>query len=244
MRFLLLSIPFLLALSCSTPSQNDHGNDDQDQASQSDTSQESWDYVFDGKSLAGWRGFNAETAPDSWKIEDGLLTCDASGGAVGGDLIYAEQQFGNFEWEVEWKIETGGNSGLFYHGVEGKQYPHIYDNAPEYQLIDDIEFPEPLEPWQSVGADYAMYDPDSSKVIKPAGEWNSSRIVFSPEKVEHYLNGQLVVSFVPWSEDWYQRKAASKWKDHADYGEARKGYIGLQDHGHRIWFRSIRIREI
>ena len=86
-------------------------------------------------------------------------------------------------------------------------------------------------------------DPES-KVLHPAGEWNSSKIVFTPEKAEHWLNGKKVVSFVPWSEDWHAKKNAGKWKDVADYGKFKTGYIGLQDHDSPIWFRNIKIKKL
>ena len=112
-------------------------------------------------------------------------------------------------------------------------------------MIDDIGFPEKLEDWQKLGADYAMYPADTTKkIVKEAGEWNSSRIVFTPEKVEYWLNGEKVVSFVPWSDDWKKRKSEGKWKEYPKYGLAKKGLIGLQDHGSFIWFKNIKIKKL
>ena len=121
--------------------------------------------------------------------------------------------------------------------------------SPEYQLLDDLKWEEinnaTLEEWQKTAADYAMYTPDNDvKVVTPAGEWNTSRIRFTPELVEHWLNGNKVLSFVPWSEDWYKRKAVGKWKDYPDYGKFKTGYIGLQDHDSPLWFRNIKIKKL
>jgi len=121
--------------------------------------------------------------------------------------------------------------------------------APEYQLIDDLRWGEinhaKLEEWQKAAADYAMHLPDSTvKIVKPAGEWNSSRIRFTPDIVEHWLNGAKVLSFKPWTEDWYKRKEAGKWKDYPDYGKYKTGYIGLQAHGSPLWFRNIKIKKL
>ena len=136
-------------------------------------------------------------------------------------------------------------AAFFYHVVEGEQYSAPYENAPEYQLIDNLGFPQPLEDWQSVGADYAMYPADSTKnFVKPSNEWNTTKIFFTEEKVEHWLNGEKIVEFVPWSEDWNERRDMSKWKDYPDYGQAKAGLIGFQDHGSFIWFRNIRIRKL
>ena len=90
-----------------------------------------------------------------------------------------------------------------------------------------------------------MYPADTTqKIVKPAGEWNTSKIIFTPEKVEHWLNGKKIVEFVPWSEDWYERKAAGKWKDFPKYGSFKTGYIGLQDHDSPLWFKNIKIRKL
>jgi len=90
-----------------------------------------------------------------------------------------------------------------------------------------------------------MYDPTyKEEDLKQVGEWNTSRIKFTDEKVTYWLNGKKTVEFVPWTDDWEKRKAEGKWKDFPDYGTARKGLIGLQDHGSFTWFRNIKIRKL
>lgn len=211
-----------------------------------------WIYLFDGTSTKGWRAYNGDALPAKWIIKDGTLTfttesrleADKKGG---NDIIYADEEFDNFELYLEWKLPEGGNSGVFYHLKEGYETPS--EVSPEYQLLDDLGWEKinnaTLEPWQKTAADYAMHTPDESKkIVKPAGEWNTTRIIFTPEKVEHWLNGKLVVSFKPWTEDWYARKAKGKWKDAPDYGKYKSGYIGLQDHDSPLWFRNIKIRKL
>ena len=148
---------------------------------------------------------------------------------------------------LEWKLPAGGNSGILYHIKEGYTAP--YEVSPEYQLIDDLKWGEinnnSLENWQKTAADYGMYEAEETeKLIKNAGEWNSSKIIFTPSKVEHWLNGQLVLSFVPWSEDWKKRKEIGKWNEYPDYGKFKKGFIGLQDHDSPLAFREIKIRKL
>ena len=211
-----------------------------------------WIHLFDGTSTSGWRAYNGESLPPQWVIEDGVLTFDTdkkleTDFAGGKDIIYAAEEFDNFDLYLEWKIPEGGNSGVMYHVIEGDYGP--YEVAPEYQLLDDLKWEEinkaKLEEWQKTAADYAMYTPDNSmKVVKPSGEWNTTRIKFTTERVEHWLNGKKVLSFVPWSEDWKQRKASGKWKDFPDYGKYKKGYIGLQDHDSPLWFRNIKIKKL
>lgn len=223
-----------------------------------------WVYLFDGTSTDGWRGYNGKTLPPGWVIEDGALTFKTELGLEqdyegGKDIIYAAEEFDNFELSLEWKIPEGGNSGIFYHLKEGYGGPP--EVSPEYQLIDDLGYakihdlteynlslgytdhPEELKPLQQTGADYAMHPAPADKVLHPVGEWNSSKIVFTPQRVEHWLNGQMLFSFVPWDEAWYEKKNSDKWKNAEDYGKFKTGFIGLQDHASPIWFRNIKIKK-
>ena len=218
-----LSIVFIAALTlmaCNTKTKN---NDE-------------WISLFDGKTTHGWRAYNGETIPPGWIAKNGELTFDTELGLEqdykgGTDIIYGLEEFENFEFYVEWKIPEGGNSGIFYHLKENIPNMGAPDISPEYQLIDDenyasihdlteyntsvgFENPSQLHPLQQTAADYAMHPADpNGKILHPAGEWNSTRIVFTPEKVENWLNGKLVVSFVPWTEEWHAKKNAGKWKD-------------------------------
>lgn len=241
------------------------------QVSQKDTSaneSKDWIDLFDGTSTHGWRAYNGKTLPPGWIAKDGVLTFDTELGKEqdytgGQDIIYELEEFDNFELYVEWKIPAGGNSGIFYHLKEGIPGAGPPDISPEYQLIDDENYtsihevaaynkdmgvtvdPQDLQDWQKTAADYAMHPADESqKILHPVGEWNSTRIIFTPEKVEHWLNGKKVVSFVPWSDDWQSKKNAGKWKDADLYGSFKTGYIGFQDHSSPIWFRNIKIRKL
>ena len=211
-----------------------------------------WINLFDGKTTDGWRVYNGEEIPKKWTVVDGNLTFDTElkledDFSGGGDIIYFKEEFENFELFVEWKLPKGGNSGILYHVKEGYNSP--FDVSPEYQLLDDDGWEEinnaKLEQWQKAGADYAMYTPDDNKKkLNPAGEWNSSKIVYTEKKVEHWLNGELILSFVPQSEDWYQRKNSGKWKDYPNYAKFKRGYIALQDHDSPIWFKTIKLRPL
>jgi hypothetical protein len=201
-----------------------------------------WKSLFDGKTLKGWHGYNKTGTIINWEIEDGAMVClGAAADAHGGDIV-TDAVYENFELKWEWKITTGGNSGLMYHVVESKKYPAPYYTGPEYQLIDDIGFPEKLEEWQKTGADYAMHLTNEKKKLKPVGEWNTSKIIFNKGHVEHWLNGEKIVAFQAWDADWIKKKTQGKWKDYPDYGSAKKGRIALQDHGHKAYFKNIMIR--
>lgn len=195
-----------------------------------------WRLLFDGKSTAGWRAYGADSMPSGWQAVDGSLTRVSSA----ADII-TKEQFGDFELTLEWKLEPGGNSGIFYRAVEGLEW--IYHGAPEYQVLDDAGHRDGQNPLTSAGSDYGLY-PVPRGVVKPAGEWNSTRIVARGAHVEHWLNGQKVVEYEQGSPDWTARVAGAKFAAWPQYGKAMRGHIGLQEHGGRVEFRNIKIREL
>ena len=210
-----------------------------------------WIYMFDGKTTDGWRGYNKETMPKKWEVINGELTFNTElklekDWDGGNDIIYYKEQFENFELYLEWKLPKGGNSGVFYHVQEGYNAPH--NISPEYQILDDDGWEEinnaKLKNWQKAGANYGMHEPNISKKLNPSGQWNSSRIIHDNNKVEHWLNGKIILSFFKDSDDWNKKRNSEIFRDKTDYGKFKKGYIALQDHDTPIWFRNIRIKKL
>ncbi len=200
-----------------------------------------WVLLFDGKTTNGWRNFKEEKVNDGWQAKDGNLMALGKGGDLGGDIISIDE-FEDFELSLEWAISPGGNSGIFFHVLEGN-YPTVYASGPEYQVIDDVGYKGNLEKWQQAGANYAMHNA-SNKVLKPVGEFNSSRIKVVDAHVEHWLNGKKILEYELWSDDWKTRVQKGKWKDMPGYGLAKSGHIALQDHGSIVKYRNIKIRDL
>jgi 3-keto-disaccharide hydrolase len=206
-----------------------------------------WLLLFDGNSMSGWHGYNKQ-ALDSWTVDDCALKTRGTEGNYGSDKradLVTDKEYTNFELTLDWKATKGGNSGVIYGVVEDPKYDAPWKTGPEYQLIDDIDFPHPLEPWQKAGANYAMHLPDPAKKrLKPVGEWNTTRIVVNGAHVEHWLNGAKILEFERWTPEWQKLRDSGKWKEAPDYGKAKTGRIALQDHGSIFWFRNVKIRPL
>lgn len=195
-----------------------------------------WISLFDGKTMAGWRGYRQKSVPAGWAVVDGAITRVGQG----GDIV-TEREFGDFELELEWKVPEAGNSGVFYRATESTD--RIFENATEMQVLDNIKHPDNKTPLTLAGANYGLY-PSPADAVKPVGQWNQVRIVARGAHVEHWLNGKKVVEYELWSADWKARVAKSKFAQWPSYGLAKAGRIGLQDHGDRVAFRNIRIRPL
>lgn len=205
-----------------------------------------WRLLFDGSSLAGWRGYRMEGVAPGWSATDGTLAFaplergDAQDDpAPPADLITTDM-FADFELSLEWKVGPGGNSGVFFRLTETERDP--YWTGPEMQLLDNAAHPDGRAPKTSAGANYGLHAP-SEDVARRAGEWNHARIVVRGPRVEHWLNGARIVSYELWSDAWRRLVEASKFGEWPGYGMAPSGHVGLQDHGDPVWFRNVKIRE-
>lgn len=196
-----------------------------------------WRNLFDGATLAGWHNFKTPGAPPAgWAVIGGEIVRTGQG----GDLV-TDKQYTNFELSLEWKVPPKGNSGVIYRIDPASEV--TYTSGPEMQILDDDGHADGKSPLTSAGADYGLY-PAPRGVVKPATQWNSARLLVNGNRVEHWLNDVKVVEYELLSPDWMQRMQASKFKAWAGYGRAPRGFIALQDHGDRVAFRNIRIREL
>lgn len=196
-----------------------------------------YETIFDGTSMDAFRGYHQEAIGQGWKIDNGALHYDGSGG---GDIV-TKKEYGNFELQFEWKVAPAANSGVIYRVTLGDSAS--YFSGPEFQILDDDGHPNGKKEITSAGSLYGMYKPTNKK-LNPVGSWNQSKIVLRGKQIEHWINGQKVVAAEIDSKDWNERKNASKFKDWDKFGAAAKGRICFQDHGDKVWFRMIKVRPL
>ena len=195
------------------------------------SAQANWTNLFDGTTTTGWKTLGP------FQVGDGLLKASEHGVAV------TEKSYDNFELELEWRVVAGGNSGVYYRANPEKLGTSYTFPGTEFQLLDNAQHPDGQNPKTSAGALYGVIPPEGT-FTKPAGEWNTSRIVARGPQVEHWVNAQKVLSYDMDSDAWRQALTTAKNAVIATNAASRAGVIALQGHTGEIAFRQIRIREI
>jgi cytochrome c len=207
--------------------------------------------LFDGQSLNGWHNYGKQNVEGSaWIINDGAIHLnavrDANGdwqSKNGGDILTANE-YENYEFTLDWKIDRCGNSGIFYNIIESDKYQYGWQTGPEMQILDNTCHSDGRIVKHRAGD---LYDLIACKyeTVRPSGEWNRIRIVMNNGHLEHWLNGVKVVETQLWTKEWDALVAKSKFpKESKDFGIARRGRISLQDHGDKVWFKNIKIRDL
>jgi hypothetical protein len=203
---------------------------------------EGWQLLFNGTDASGWHNFKRDGLRPGWTVKDGTLVCVDPHNA--GDIV-TSNQFDWFELQLDYNISHAGNSGIMYHVTD--KGGAIWATGPEFQLEDNTAAADPVR----CGWLYALYqppiDPATGKTLdatKPVGEWNHVRLLITPKKCEHDINGVKYFDYVLHSEDFDNRVAKSKFGSMPNFARSDIGYIGLQgDHG-SVAFRNIKIRPI
>tara|TARA_Y100000588_G_scaffold120102_1_gene131478 strand:+ start:895 stop:1560 length:666 start_codon:yes stop_codon:yes gene_type:complete len=198
-----------------------------------------WTILFDGQSVTGMRGYKMDSFPwDSWVIKEGTLKTIP--GSKGVDIISTDI-YKDFELELEWKLQSGGNSGIFYFATEEGNF--IWQSAPEMQVLDNTAHPDRMRKVTSAGALYDLIAP-KNEVVKPLGQFNQVKIISKDNHIEHWLNGQKLLEYEYGSEEMKALIGQSKFKDMPYFAKASSGRVGLQgDHG-EVWYKNIRIRKL
>ena len=249
-----LSLILIFFISCNQK----RGNNDQEMLTKDKKGIETlegidndWIILSDGNSFNGWHIFKKDGVDKSWTIEDGAMVYVGGddGNSTGNDLI-SDKEFSSFLLSMDWKISKGGNSGVFYGVSEESDFNQPYFTAPEIQVIDNDNYDwtpgaDGKNNTHVAGALYDLVGP-SADVVNPAGEWNNYiiEINYNINKGSITLNGTNIVNYPLYGDNWNKMIKNSKFKDWNEFGTHRKGRIGLQDHGKKVWYKNIKIKEL
>jgi hypothetical protein len=244
---LIFSLAVLGSLACSNNSST-HTTGDSTATAPTETVQNGWVSLFDGKSLKGWHLYGNKTAPSVWKVVDGAITYDSSvkrlrGDKISNDLV-SDGSYGNFHFKYDWKISKNGNSGLiFWVQEDSTKFKQTYHTGPEMQVLDNDGHPDGKINKHRAGNLYDLIA-GTEGVVKPVGEWNQAEIISDHGKLVFILNGVTVLSTRFDDENWKQMIAGSKFKQWPAFGTVFNGHFALQDHGNDVWYRNIMVKSL
>ena len=209
---------------------------------------EGWTLLFDGKQMDQWRGAYATTFPArGWIVQNSELRGEFSNGMEAGDGgdIVTKKIYQNFEMVFDWKLGSGGNSGVKYFVEERQPKPVGSQPGYEYQIIDDANYiyeGKHLDPEKKTAAIYDVIPankPDTAMNI-----WHTSRIRVRGNHIEHWLDGKQVLDVERTSSAFKEGVEKSKFHSYPNFASLTSGHILLQDHGHNVAFRNIKVKEL
>ena len=158
-------------------------------------------------------------------------------------------RYRNFILEVDFKLTEGANSGIKYFVDPELNKGPGSSIGLEYQLLDDQRHPDATkgnhEGSRALACLYDLIEADNyNKRPNLIGEWNHAKVISKGNHVEHWLNGRKVLEYERKTPEFRKLIQESKYKNWPGFGEWEKGHILLQDHGNRVAFKSIKIREL
>ena len=197
--------------------------------------------LFDGKTTKGWHNYLKTSAEPAWVVVNGTLQLNPKAPGQ-GDLV-TDGEYENFELTLEWNISEGGNSGIIFGVHEDPAFHATYETGMEMQVLDDKNAEDNKKANHLAGSLYDMQAP-AKNVVKPAGEWNLVKLRKQNGHLTFWLNTAQIVDAQMGSAEWNTLINNSKFKTWKNFAAYPKGHIALQDHGHQVAFRNIKIEQL
>ena len=246
--FIIGSVTLLLFACNNEKKESDHSRKLKSEVMTSSNQQkDNWDTLFEGNDLKKWQVYKRDSISSQWKVQNGVISfTPARGDKRIKEYLMTNEKYENFELQVEWKISKGGNSGILWGIQEMEKYDEPFYTGPEIQILDNERHPDAKNGLnRTAGALYDMVAP-TKDVTNPAGEWNKQVIHIDHKENKGWvmLNGVKITEFPVNGEEWKNMVKNSKFSQWEDFATSNSGYIALQDHDDKVWFRNIKIKEL
>lgn len=201
--------------------------------------------LFDGKSPGAFRqAYGSGFPAHGWEVKNGELRGEFTSGMEAGDGadIVTRDTYSSFEMYFDWKLGPGGNSGVKYFVEERQPKPKGSQPGYEYQIIDDANYiyngkhlPNNLK----TASIYDVVAADKPDVAM--NRWHRSHIRVQGSHITHWLDGKKVLETERSSPQFRAGVETSKFHDYSGFAAIPSGHILLQDHGHNVAFKNLKI---
>lgn len=201
-----------------------------------------WKLLFDGKTTKGWHTFKQKGIGKAWNVQEGALHLDVSTKDGRGDIV-SDAAYENYHFTFDWKVAPKANSGIIFLVQDREPYQATWHTGPEYQIIDNVNYPDKLNPIQLSASLYDLIA-CPAEFVKPAGDWNTGAIIINKGSLKFYVNGKLAVKTTLWNDEWKKMVEGSKFINEKDFARSPVGHLAIQDHGGEVWLRNLKIKTL
>jgi hypothetical protein len=258
-RLLILIGIFLFFIGCQTRQKQNESNAERETDKTTKPSllsteeiQAGWQLLFDGETKKGWHIYNNQSEGIAWETRDGVLHLNpreikvtpvpGAGDltqAVGGGDLATNEDYDKFHLKLEWKVSSPSNSGIMLFVKEVPEHGYPWETGPEIQIMEQRECSDEIN---CVGDLYGLVaGPRDLEISK---DWNTTEIIANNGTLEVIMNGRSLYTTTMWDDHWKSLIASTKFTAWPEFGTYKKGKIVLQDHGHAVWYRNIKIKRL
>lgn len=205
-----------------------------------------WQLLFNGKDLKGWHSYQEQAPGKAWQVKDGAIALNKNSKSVEKDFadLVTNDQYDNFDFKMEWKMDPCSNSGVMFYVQEAPQFQNTYESGPEMQIADLACNDDGRILKCRAGDLYDLIAADT-EWVNAAPQWNRYEIIADNGHVTFIQNGHKIVETTMWDDHWRDMIENSKFKQWPGFGTFKKGHISFQgtENG-KIWFRNIKIKKL
>lgn len=208
--------------------------------------QEGWQLLFNGKDLQGWHSYLEKKPGKAWQVQNGTIFLNKNSKSVYADFadLVTDDEFENFDFKVEWKMEPCANSGVMFYVHESSEFKDTYESGPEMQIAD-LACNDDGRILKCRAGDLYDLIPSDTEWVNAAPQWNKYEIISNKGHLIFIQNGHKIVETDMWDDHWRDMIKNSKFIQWPGFGTFRKGHISFQGtETGKLWYRNIKIRKL